>query len=980
MNVEMKKIVLMLFISTLFISCNKNEYIDPDNTQLDMFEGDAKELYFTNSTENLVATEGVCLIKGSKGVIFKRDFTHIRENGKSKISLNKGLRDGKYTLLYFKVKQIDAKINTRSDAEEEEDNKNCYGMGCTFSVSGAKATVLSTYNEDFDMYGSGTETDPFIVSSYTHLLNLAELANNTNTNSLLDSAYHYAQVCDIDMDVASWRVADGYGWNPIGNSNLTPFRGHYHGKGQKITNLWSERNTSSFIALFGCVINSRIDSLTIENARIEGWFSSAALVGCALTRGGYQDVTYITDCKVENSSILGNGSSTPNDNSLAIGGLVGTVEEYAQLYIDRCEIASNNQIVGGYAVGGLLGAGALSSKAVISKCINNANITSYYAPCGGIVGSADRLFVVGCTNYGNIQSNYGGSDGKSATVIGAGGIVGGAGDSHILSCANYGSIQGQEGVAGIVGSTRISNSSGSDAEYTYSDVLVYNCENLGSIQGVKFVGGIVGESQCTIYSVLNKGLVRGEDYVGGIVGESPICAVHNTINIASVDGVNQVGGIIGNSIMGAISCTQNYANVNAIGNNVGGIVGLSGTYFIAHYCTNTGSVSSTMSGANVGGIAGEIGNPQKWTLSDKFKIVSSVVTAGFGILNGCTAIKLLSMATRSSEYSRFIVDYDLTLGAQGNLNNENLSELMQPVRSFMSNAEYDAYINSISVTNDETISTVQAELQNIRAEHEIYSGFNQYNQDVITYSSDESTKDRFFQNMNDMLNERADDVAVMERDDQEFHSAISSACMIVSGVCFVASLALSGGTPLIIVKILATVNAPVSIANNLTLACSDFEENTVVLSQCINAGALQCGIESSVGGFVGKLNEYGVISECLNTGAIVDANDRNAAQLTYELRNGSIVEDCILAGGKSWNYVDIVSINSSAKVSGIYYWTDGYTPTNTKEYLIPVLLSDDLARIDTYTELSIGDRGNHWTMSQYDNLTLPAPYKSRFME
>ena len=77
---------------------------------------------------------------------------------------------------------------------------------------------------------------------------------------------------------------------------------------------------------------------------------------------------------MENSSILGNGSSIPNDNSLAIGGLVGTVEEYAQLYIDRCEIASNNQIVGGYAVGGLLGAGALSSKAVISNCINNAEV------------------------------------------------------------------------------------------------------------------------------------------------------------------------------------------------------------------------------------------------------------------------------------------------------------------------------------------------------------------------------------------------------------------------------------------------------------------------------------------------------------------------------------------------------------------------------------------------------------------------------
>ena len=153
----------MLFISTLFIACDKDTDINTNGT-LDMFEGAARELYFTNSTENLVAKEGVCLIKGPKGVIFKRDFTHMRENGKSMITLNKGLSDGNYTLLYFKGKQIDGKIDTHTSAEEEVENRDSYGMGCTFCVSGATTTILSTYNEDFDMYGSGTETDPFIVS------------------------------------------------------------------------------------------------------------------------------------------------------------------------------------------------------------------------------------------------------------------------------------------------------------------------------------------------------------------------------------------------------------------------------------------------------------------------------------------------------------------------------------------------------------------------------------------------------------------------------------------------------------------------------------------------------------------------------------------------------------------------------------------------------------------------------------------------
>ena len=976
----MKKIIFMLFVATIFNACDKDVSFDPNDTNQDMFEGNAKELYFTTSTEKLDATEGICILKGPNGMIFKRNFTHIRENAKSKITLDKGLCDGKYTLLYFKIEQKDGE---RSSANEEVDDKDSYGMGCSFSVAGATATVTSTYNEDFGMYGSGTATDPFIVSSYTHLLNLAELANDANTNSLLDSTYHYAQACDIDMDFASWKVADGYGWNPIGCSDLTPFRGQYHGKGQKITNLWSERKNSSFIALFGCVLNSRIDSLTIENAQMEGWFSSAALVGCALTRGGNKDVTYISNCKVENSSIHGNGSSTPNANSIAIGGLVGTVEEYAQLYVDRCEIASSNQIVGGYAVGGLLGAGALYSKAVISNCVNNADITSYYAPCGGIVGSADSLFVAGCTNYGNIQTNLGGSDGENATVIGAGGIVGGLGSSHILSCVNYGNIQGQEGVAGIAGSSRISNGAEVDEEYSYCDIIVYNCENLGAVQGVKFVGGIVGESQCTVYSVLNSGSVRGEDYVGGIVGESPVCAIHNTINQASVDGANQVGGIVGNSIMGAITGTQNFANVNATGNYVGGLVGLSGTYFISHYNTNTGAVSSTMTGASIGGIAGEIGNPQKWTLRDKFKIISSVMSLGFATLNASAAIKLLTAAARSADYNKFIVDYDLTLATQGNITDENLSPLMQPVKSYMSSDEYNSYINSISKENDRTISAVRAELQNVRASHEIYNGFNQYNQDVITYSTDKSTNEQFFQNMNDMINERAAEVSGWEKQDEKIHSSIGSACMIVGGVCLFASFVLpAGSTAMIITKILATVNCSVVIANNITRATTDFEENTVIISQCVNTGTLQCATESHVGGLVGQLNEYAVISESLNTGAIVDATNRYAAQLTPELKSDCRVEDCVLVGGKSWNYKDILEAKSSAEVSGIYYWTDGYTPApvENSKYSTLIVSKDDLATPDIYTALAMGERGNHWIMSQYGDLTFPVPYKSRFME
>ena len=60
----------------LFIACDKDMSVAPNNTEKDTNEGDAKELYFTTSTENLVATEGVCILKDSNGVFFKRNFIY----------------------------------------------------------------------------------------------------------------------------------------------------------------------------------------------------------------------------------------------------------------------------------------------------------------------------------------------------------------------------------------------------------------------------------------------------------------------------------------------------------------------------------------------------------------------------------------------------------------------------------------------------------------------------------------------------------------------------------------------------------------------------------------------------------------------------------------------------------------------------------------------------------------------------------------
>lgn len=986
----MKKLFFMLLAATLLIACENNE-IEPGGSSQDTFEGMAKTILFSASSPKLSATHGECLFKAPNGIIFKREFAYTQENGQSKVILDKGLKEGKYTLLAFRIDIIDDEKAVRSVSEAEEDGKESYGMGCTVSVSGDEVAVVSSYNEEMGMYGSGTASDPFIVSSYSHLLNLAELANDANTNGLLDSTYHYAQACDLDMDFASWKVADGYGWNSIGCSNLTPFRGRYNGKGYKISNLWSERDASAFVALFGCTQNARIDSLTIENANMEGFFCSAALVGCAMTRADFDDVTYISNCKVQNSTISGSDDNDPN--RLAIGGLIGAVEQHARLFINHCEVASSNKIAGGYTVGGILGAGAVGSRTIITDCVNKADVSSYYAPCGGIVGSADSLFLVGCSNYGEIKANVGGTEGENATKIGAGGIIGGSGPAQVYSCINYGNISGQEGVAGIVGSARMTGNSETGEEYSYNDIVVYNCENRGDIQGVKSVGGINGESQCTIYGVQNSGAVNGESYVAGIIGQAPMCATHNTINKGSVNGTDYVGGIVGNCVMGSITSTQNFADISATGNYVGGIVGLSGTYFIAHYSTNTGIVASTMEDASVGGIAGEIGDPKNWTSDDTKNIITGsigAIRATKGIINyyvSCSlAAAMNSFASRattrsSSDEDRFVLSYNLTLARQGGITKENFSSITSGLLPFMNNDEYDAYIDGISSLNDQNIGTMQATLNLSRAEHEIYGGFSQYNQDLIDYSVAEATSDEYFQSVNDFLGERADEIAHVEKVEDFIHKAVGAAITIVSIATSIATGgAAAGTTAATVAKIIKYTCTLTKFANNISCSTTDFDQNTVILSQCVNQGTLKAENDCNIGGFVGVMHEYGMINKCLNLGGIEATEKSSYGQITTTAKNRCEIEECVLAGGKSWNGYDVDKKKSSADMEGVYYWADGEVSDNTSNHSTNILTKEDLANPDTYQGLSLGDNGNYWIMSQYGDLTLPVPYRCRFME
>ena len=152
-----------------------------------------------------------------------------------------------------------------------------------------QALVSASKNEN-QWAGSGTELNPYRISSATDLAWFAYMVNLRASNSGV--AYKnrfFKQTCDIDLSK--------YWWKPIGydTSSVLVFSGTYDGGGYKITGLFTPEvpsgSTRYHQALFSYVGNGAvIKNVGIENSIIQGSNYVGAIVGEI-----YQGAT-ITSC------------------------------------------------------------------------------------------------------------------------------------------------------------------------------------------------------------------------------------------------------------------------------------------------------------------------------------------------------------------------------------------------------------------------------------------------------------------------------------------------------------------------------------------------------------------------------------------------------------------------------------------------------------------------------------------------------------
>ena len=320
--------------------------------------------------------------------------------------------------------------------------------------------------------GSGTEQDPYLLSSAADLQNLSQLV----TAGFVTEGTFFRMTANITLPE---------NWAPIGctkdgsndikkGKNLNAFRGTIDGAGYTVTVPAGEK------PLIGYVWGATVKNLNVYGERIEGYGLVNNLEGVGLSGSSViiDNVTLKAGSNVVKSGLLG-GNTTTNPFAGCSAGFVATVrnctiEEGVVIGCDGDQPYIGS--IGGRMIG------------TVENCVSYATVkgSSYV---GGLIGTPDNAMgecaAINCTFGGIVEG--------SSNV---GGIVGGGysnrtapngGRPTITGCTVTGTVSGGSNVGGILGGDLFvaqtwSNVSGSISNNTFT----------GKVSGTENVGAIIG--------------------------------------------------------------------------------------------------------------------------------------------------------------------------------------------------------------------------------------------------------------------------------------------------------------------------------------------------------------------------------------------------------------------------------------------------------------------------------------------------------
>ena len=983
----MKTLLAPLAMVAVFFlaACSQMESPDPSITT-DAFSGSCRQFVLSTATNQLAVSNLECHLLTQDNTHIVRNVVHKRIDGISTFTMEPGLKEGLYRLLYFIY------------GDEE------FGLGAMVEASKGEVQVLSSYDADRGFFGKGTAENPYIISSASHLKRLALAVNSPQINQKLTRDTHFLQTNDINIYTTCYAMDNAYGWPGIGASSSTPFTSTYDGGGHTISGLWMNREFQVGVGLFPFIRGAYIKNAHISDSYIVGMAAVGSLVGAMITSGEKRHVSYVVGCSLSSSTVNFQDKSSDtrlenltacNDFGFGVGGLVGFVDENTVAQIDSCLIRSDCSVAGGYSVGGILGAGTYKSRSVVSRCINEgAPISCGYSSAGGIIGSADSISVFASENYGNVTGQI--LDNPDMGIVGAGGILGGSGGGLIIACSNYGIINGKRGVGGIAGSSLFSHAG--EITPVYNEISVAACSNRGSVSGYSHVGGICGEAQLSASGCYNRGAVSAQasdSFVGGIVGLSPISVLDRNANFGRVTGNSLIGGIIGNVTLGMLSINENYGEVVGEGQYVGGIVALAGCESIIHYCSNFNTITNSFSGGCTGGIVGEIGDPRTWTGLEIAGVVIGCLEIPLGFFG-----PIMAMAgTFAEEGSKVpliltgivsIIDLVFLL-SDATFTIISIVDLASPV-SQPALFEKTKQLISEKVNDNSAVIASEAEQFINSTNFSLDGGLKkdmiiQYSNnkaalvDFLNDNSNDNANYKLFEeNVNKVRAEYArsiDDYASLQ---DLTHTLISGACFVGSiyllvwggAVALIGTFASAGAAgPALVGLLVSAVGGYVTIIGGVNAIVSNsmqLADNCAIVSQCVNGGMIVSD-SNPCAGIVGHLQDNCLTKDCLNFGPS-GPHHRGSAVVGVAESNAKVNNSINVGSG--WNMAMFQIEGFGQDYHNNYCFADN---NNITDFCIPLSLAQ-LCLESSYNEWSFGDRGM-WAIPEATQGFFPVPFRSQ---
>jgi len=235
-------------------------------------------------------------------------------------------------------------------------------------------------------YGSGTEADPYRVSTADQLDEVRDYQG---------VGVYWRQVNDISLS----DYQAGNGWVPIGEDG-DPFYGEFDGQNHSITDLVINRS-ASYQGLFGYVVG-KVKQTRVVSGSVTGTTYTGLLCGFAFSGA------IIEDCSATGSVTCGNFG----------GGLIGRSDAFSGYtnYITRCwvnaTVAAGSSVGNGGLCGSCNGVNA-TYKVIVTDCFARGSITSGGYK-GGLTGGNGYVDIEDC--YSSAAVSSGGSN--------SGGLVG----------------------------------------------------------------------------------------------------------------------------------------------------------------------------------------------------------------------------------------------------------------------------------------------------------------------------------------------------------------------------------------------------------------------------------------------------------------------------------------------------------------------------------------------------------------------------